>query len=120
MSKVFVSNICDLNVISDNMYDAVLSVWVLPFLNSNEDVKKSINELIRIAKPNSIISACVFAENNEGLKSFRRIIPKSWWYEQNFNVSNIIIEDIPFEEFKNRYSVFMKKNIWYIIIMLIT
>lgn len=110
MSKVFVSDICDLNTIEDNTYDAVLSVGVLALLNTNEDVKKGVSELIRIAKKNSVVSVCVFTENNDGLKSFRRIIPKSWWYEQNFDVSSIVIEDIPLEEFKNRYSVFMIKN----------
>ena len=110
MSKVFVSDICNLNTVETNTYDAVLSVGVLGLLNSVDDIKKAVNELIRIAKPNSVISLCVFTETNDGLKSFRQIVSKSWWSEQNFDVSSLIIEDIPMIEFKNRYSVFMIKN----------
>ena len=110
MSKVFVSDICNLNTIESNTYDAVLSVGVLGLLNSVDDIKKAVNELIRIAKQNSVISLCVFTETNDGLKSFRQIVSKSWWSEQNFDYSNIVIEDIPMEEFKNRYSVFMIKK----------
>jgi hypothetical protein len=54
-------------------------------------------------------SSCEIAYN-DGLKSFRQIVSKSWWSEQNFDVSSLIIEDIPMDEFKNRYSVFMIKN----------
>jgi len=110
MSKVFVSDICNLNTVESNTYDAVLSVGVLGLLNSVDDIKKAVNELIRIAKQNSVISLCVFTETNDGLKSFRQIVSKSWWHNQNFDVSSLITEDIPMDEFKNRYSVFMIKN----------
>jgi len=110
MAKVFVNDICNLNTIESNTYEAVISVCVLSFLNSIDDIKLGVNELIRIAKRNSVISICVFTETNDGLKSCRRIVPKSWWSEQNFDVSSLIIEDIPLIEFKNRYSVFMIKN----------
>jgi SAM-dependent methyltransferase len=101
--------ITDLTTIESNTFDFVLSNCVLSYLDSLDDVKQAVNELIRIAKPNHHIHLCVFTQLTECMKSLRLMVEKSWW-EQFADKVDIIIQDISLTEFKGRYNVFMIKK----------
>lgn len=107
--KSYVGSITDLSKHDDAAFDFVISNCVLSYLDSYNDVKQAVNELIRIAKPNKHIHLCVFTEFPEHMKSFRICIEKSWW-NQFTDLVDLKIQDIDMSEFKGRYSVFMTKN----------
>ena len=108
-AQVKVDDICIRNKIYENYFDYIICMGVISYLESLEHVKLAINNFIYMAKSGSLISICTLTENKNSLKSFRLLIPKNWWYEQNFMVSKIEIEDIPIENIIDRYSVFMYK-----------
>lgn len=110
MSNVAVKDVCNLDSYDTNSFDSVISVCVLSYLDSLESIKKAVDELIRITRIGGKLAICTFTDTEKGMKSFRQIVPKKWWEQQNFNISFLSIEDIGLEDFPNRYSVFMVKN----------
>ena len=101
--------ITDLTANESNTFDFVLSNCVLSYLDSLDDVKQAVHELIRITKPNRRIHLCVFTEFPEHMKSLRLCVEKSWWIQFADKV-NMNIQDIDMPEFKGRYSVYMIKK----------
>jgi len=108
-SQVTVDDITILNNYESNYFDNVVCISTISYLNSLEEVKLAVKELIRITKPNGKANFCVMCDNNDGLKSFNIIIPKAFWCKDIFQVSEINILDISFSKFTNRYSVYITK-----------
>jgi SAM-dependent methyltransferase len=109
--RVSVQDLCNLSIYADASFDIVLSVCALSYLESIDAIRRSVLELIRITKPGGSMRLCVFTEMPQSLKSLRTLVPKSWW--QSFNsLARVYIEDIPMDEFKDRYNVHMTKNMF--------
>lgn len=107
--QVTVNDIMNLNNYESNYFDNVICISTVSYVNSLEEVKIAVKELVRITKPNGRLNICVMCDNNNGLKSFNIIIPKNFWDKDIFQVSEIKIIDISFPKFTNRYSVYITK-----------
>lgn len=102
-------SVCDLSKFKSDSFDLVLSVCVLSYLDSLEDLKKACEELLRIAKPGSCVNLCVFTQRPDCLKSLRLLVPITFW-EQYLGSAAISIWPIPLTEFEGRYNVYMVKK----------
>lgn len=103
-----IASVCDLSTYEKNHFDFTISVCVLSYLPSLSEVKRAVDELIRITKPGSHIHLCVFTEDVSSLKSLRILVPKEWWIQFSSSV-HLVIRDISLTEFKGRYNVYMEK-----------
>lgn len=110
MATVQTGDVRSLPMYADNYFDSILSVCVLSYLATLDELRTAVLELLRIAKPGATVNLCVFTEDATSLKSLRLLTPKSWWNSQQFPCSSVIIEDIPTPEFSGRYSVFLTKE----------
>ncbi len=94
------------------MYDFVISVCALGYLESLAHLERAVRELIRIAAPGAAVSLCVFTESPTSLKSLRIVVPKSWWRDTFLSsamVADVDVADIPLAEFEGRYNVWITK-----------
>ncbi len=99
----------------DNTYDIVIAHCVVIYLNNLAEVKKFTQEMVRIAKPGSLLMITSMIEEGGKKKGSANIkINHSWW-QQNISGATIfktqVIGKLPGCEHQgDRYAIYLKKG----------
>lgn len=94
-------------------FDAMISVGVLSYMDTLDDLAKVIRRLMKLVKKGGKFAGCLFTEVPEGLKSFKILVPKSWWnlFIESGEAENLEIVQLPDDShFPHRYCVYFTKK----------